>query len=148
MSPNRKKTKTPVKKNVKSAAKKVTRSVAKKPAKSQAKKKTTGVAGKKSKNPVKKQATTSVFEKPKSTAQVAAIPEAIKLREDVHSIPEHHEITPDRIEENKKIEEHKRLEHQFEKKEQVIMHQENQKMKSAMANREGRKRVFRTTRHR
>jgi hypothetical protein len=79
---------------------------------------------------------------------MVAMPEAIKPGENLHSIPVINEIPPERIEENKKIEELKKLEHQFEHREQVVMHQENQKVKSAMANREGRKRVFRTTRHR
>jgi hypothetical protein len=63
----------------------------------------------------------------------------------VKPIPVDSEMPADKVEENKIVEEHKKLEHQFENREQVVMNRENQKVKSAMANRQ--KRVFRTQRH-
>lgn len=142
MARTKKKTKTPAKKNSKSVAKKKTGSSSKKTAKKPGKKKTARAAGKKRKSPVRKKAASPVNKKTKSAVQPAAIPEAIKPGEDLHSIPADNEMRADRTEEKKK------LGQQFENREEVVMHRENQKMKSAMANRQGMKRVFRTTRHR
>ena len=156
MAQNKKKTKSPAKKNSKSPVKKKSRIIAKKAVKSTAKKKVASVkkmkpisrlrkkvvraAKAKTKSPVIKKVATS-NKKIKSAPQQAPVPEVTKQEVEVQPIPVDKEMLPTMEEE------HKISEHQFENREDVIMNQENQRVKSAMANRQGTKRVFRTQRH-
>ncbi|MCY7409963.1 MAG: hypothetical protein LH473_06805, partial [Chitinophagales bacterium] len=121
------------------ATKKAT-TVAKKKTKVAVKKKAISSAKKKIKSPVRK--TTAKGSKKITTAPVQVpVPEVIKQNEVLHPIPGYNEMHQETIEE------HKKLEHDIHSREDVIMKQENKKMKSAMANRQGIKRVFRTQRH-
>lgn len=152
----KKKAKTPVKKDTKSQAKKKSVSIVKKAAKSPAKKKSTTVLRKKAKGGIKKKVISSTNKKIKSpiskktakgkkkiavAPKPVPVPEVIKQNEVVHPIPGFNETHP------QTTIEHKKFEQEIHSREDVIMKQENQKMKSAMANRQGIKRVFRTQRH-
>ncbi len=157
MAQKKKKVKTSVKKNVKSPAKKKARTVAKKVTKSPAKKKVTIAVKKKTKSAVKKKVSRAdgnktkvaarkktsapVTKKIKNVPETAPPAEVIKTNEEVASVTAGNET------QHNIIEEHKIFEHQFENREDVVMNQENQRVKSAMANRQGTKRVFRTPRH-
>ncbi|HYV94332.1 MAG TPA: hypothetical protein VE978_21345 [Chitinophagales bacterium] len=171
MALTKKKSQTPVKKSLKRVTKKVATRSVKKVIKSVAKRKTKAAAVKKTKRPARRKGVSSVHKKTtspvrkkvistannktkspvskktpspvnkeiKSAPQQAAMPEVIKPEEALHPVPVQNEMLPNIIEE------HKTFEHQFENRADVVMNKENQKVKSAMANRQ--KRIFHTQRH-
>ncbi|MFI5134395.1 MAG: hypothetical protein ACHQD9_00950, partial [Chitinophagales bacterium] len=82
----------------------------------------------------------SRIKKIESDPKEAPVPEVIKQDEVTTPIPVNDETHADIIEE------HKQSEYRFEHREDVVMNQENQRVKSAMSTRQ--KRVFRTQTHR
>jgi len=148
MAQTKKKSKAPARKQSGRAAKKSVKAKAKKKTTAATKKKTKSPARKKAVKPVARKARRSVKKtararKPemKSVPQQVKVPEVIKQHEEMPPDTVNNEMQPDIVEKNKM------LEHQFENRSEVIMNQENQRVKSAMANRQGTKRVFHTQRH-
>ena len=139
-SPARKQSKSVTKKSIKAKAKKKVTASTKKKAKTPARKKVSLVTSRKTKAQQKK---TSKIRKPKMETPPAEIqvPEVVKHDEVMPATPISNVVQPDPVEKNKI------LENQFENRAEVIMNQENQRVKSAMANRQATRRVFHTQRH-
>ena len=129
-----------------SAKKKIISAVKKKATKPQLKKsikllnkKATAPLTVKSKAAIKKQPV-SAKRKVEMAVTGISVPEILKQAEELHMIPVESIVHPITIEENKK------LEPQFHQREDVLMHQENSKVKGAMANRKGTRNIFRSSR--
>jgi uncharacterized protein YdaT len=135
-----KKTKSALKKKTKVTAKKKIKTPVKKKAANAPEKKIKSQAKKKVKSVVKKETIKPAIGKIKSSVTQTLEPETISHAEELHSIPIQEDVHPITT-----LQAHT-LENTFHRKEEVSFHQENQKVKQAMATRKNSKRFFRTRR--
>ncbi len=130
---------TAVKKSVKKPVLKTVARIPLKKIKKAAGKKTLIATKLKSKTPLKK-IIAKAKNKTESSVQGITIPEILKQAEELHMIPVESIVHPITIEENKK------LETQYHRREDGMMQQENMKMKNALASGKGNRTGFRPRR--
>ena len=133
----RTKAKSSAAKKTKASTRKKTKTPVKSKAKSPARAKVKRVVGKKPQNQVIANAENVAATQPTNLFEQPLVPQIISHGENQHFIPVHSKDAPPPVHDSKKEEKI------FHNREEVAMHQENQKMKANMASRMGRKRIFR-----